>query len=199
MNDLDSLDPLVGPALHDRLRSEHVDLDHLAARSLRAGRSLRRRRRIGAAAGGALGVSAVALAVTQLPGGQTSAVDPDVATSPTADATVTAAPDDARDLPPGVPDTGLPVSPSAAGWACESFPVDEKMWCTKGALGLSVVVRPAADHGAWSGDPDKAGSSLWTSPVHGDYFVSVQGDGLGDAELDAFVAGLTFADAWNRP
>ena len=53
----------------------------------------------------------------------------------------------------------------------------------------------ADQHAAWVGDPDKGGSSLWVSPVHGDFFVSVQGGSgsLAQTDLTALVEGITFA------
>jgi hypothetical protein len=200
---MSDIDTLIGPALRERMRSEHLDLEHLAGASLRAGLRLRRRRRVATVAGGtaAVAVVGVGVAVAQ-GGGGTTASDPDVATStspePTATATVTEA--GASVTAPASGPT-LPVTLEAPGWSCESYPVDEKMWCTKGAQGISVVVRDGAEHDAWAGDPDKGGSSMWTSPVHGNYFVSIQGgpEPLPPAELDAVIDGLRFAGSWQRP
>ncbi|GAA1534192.1 hypothetical protein [Nocardioides humi] len=207
MTDLDTLDSLAGPALRERLRDERPDLEHLAAASLAAGRRLRRRRRLGTAAGTTAGVAvvaAVSVAAGALAGSGTTAHDSAVATTPTptVTATVTAAPEDAEGLLPGASDDpSLPVVLDAPGWDCEYFVVDEKAWCSQGELGVSVVVRPRSDYDAWQGSADKAGSALWTSPVHGNYFVTLQGgeDGLSPADLDAFVAGITFAPRWERP
>ncbi|TNM39540.1 hypothetical protein FHP29_11680 [Nocardioides albidus] len=84
MTDLDFLDPLVGPALRERLSDERPDLEHLAASSLASGRALRRRRL--AVSGAVLGVAtatAVAVAAGLLSGGGTAARDRSVATAPT--------------------------------------------------------------------------------------------------------------------
>lgn len=204
MNDMNDIDTLIGPALRERMRSEQPDLEHLAGRSLRAGLRLRRRRRVATAAGGTAAVAVVGVGVAVSQGGSgTTARDPQVADSTTAapSATVTADPSDAADLPTGAPAATLPVTVDAAGWKCDSFPIDEKMFCTKGRLGISVVVRDEASYADWKGNPDKEGSSLWVSPVHGNYFVSVQGGSLvlSDADLAAFIDGLQFADSWQRP
>lgn len=200
MNDVDTL---IGPALRERMRSEQPDLEHLAAMSLRAGVRLRRRRQVATVAGGAAAVAVVGVAAGQVGGGAT-ARDPDVATSSSAEpsptATVTADTGASVTAPAGEPT--LPVTLDARGWTCESFPIDQKMWCTKGGTdGISVVVRDGAEHDAWAGDRDKAGSAMWTSPVHGNYFVSIQGGpgSLPAAELQAVIDGLTFADSWQRP
>lgn len=199
MNDIDTL---IGPALRERMRSEQPDLEHLAAVSLRAGVRLRRRRQVATVAGGAAAVAVVGVAASQA-GGGTTARDPQVADSTTAapSAAVTADPSEVSDLPTGAPAASLPVTVDAPGWTCDSFPIDEKMFCTKGKLGISVVVRDESTYPDWKGDPDKEGSSLWVSPVHGNYFVSVQGGSLvlSDADLAAFIDGLTFADSWQRP
>lgn len=203
MNDMKDLDTLIGPALRERMRSELPDLEHLAGSSLRAGLRLRRRRRVATVAGGtaAVAVVGVGVAVAQ-GGGGTTAADPDVATSmspePTATATVTEA---GASVTAPASEPTLPVTLDARGWTCESYPVDEKMWCTKGERGISIVVRNGAEHDAWAGDADKGGSSEWVSPVHGNYFVSIQGqsDPLPPAELQAVIDGLQFADSWQRP
>lgn len=203
MNHTDDLDTLIGPALRERMLSERPDLEHLAGASLRAGLRLRRRRRVATVAGGtaAVAVVSVGVAVAQGAGG-TTAADPDIATStspePTPRATVTET-DASVTAPAGEPT--LPVTLDARGWTCESYPVDEKMWCTKkGTDGISVVVRDGAEHDAWTGSADKGGSALWTSPVHGNYFVSIQGgQPLAPADLQAVIDGLRFADSWRRP
>jgi len=204
VNEMNDIDTLIGPALRERMRSEQPDLEHLAGSSLRAGLRLRRRRRVATVASGtaAVAVVGVGVAVTQ-GGGGTTASDPDVATStspePSPTATVTEA-DASVTAPAGEPT--LPVTLVAPGWSCESYPVDDKMWCTKpGTDGISVNVRDGAEHDAWAGDPDKGGSSMWVSPVHGNYFVSIQGgaEPLASAELKAVIAGLQFADSWQRP
>lgn len=192
------IDTTLGPALRERLRTEVPDLEHLAAASLRSGLRMRRRRRIAATAGGAAAVTVIGVAASQT-GGGTTAHDPDVAASTTAPATPAATV--TTDVP-DVPTAGatLPVRVVAPGWECESFPVDEKMSCQKGDLGVSIVVRPAADYGAWKGSADKEGSAVWTSPLHGNYFVTVQGgsESLRPAELDRLVAGLTFDPHWTH-
>lgn len=204
MNGMNDLDTLIGPALRERMRSELPDLEHLAGSSLRAGVRLRRRRRVATVAGGtaAVAVAGVGVAVTQGAGG-TTASDPDVATSTSPDAspTATVTADQGASVTAPATEPTLPVTLDAPGWTCESYPVDEKMWCTKDALGISVVVRDGAEHDAWAGDADKGGSSEWVSPVHGNYFVSVQGqaDPLPPAELQAVIDGLEFADSWQRP
>ncbi|MFJ9315729.1 hypothetical protein ACIRN4_16180 [Pimelobacter simplex] len=207
-------DPRLSTALRERLRDERPDLEHLAQSSLRAGiraRRGRQRRQAGAAAGAVLGVAAVAVTASVLSGGGTTARDGTVATTPTpsATATVTATPTpgDQRSHDVGAPgDPSLPFTLDLAGWTCEYFPVDDKAWCTSTSGGnLSVVVRPAEDHAAWAGQPDKGAdpSTLWTSPVHGNYFVTVQGgagpDGLGATPLQAFIDGLHLAPRWDRP
>lgn len=207
MIDLDH-DPYLGLALRDRLESELPDLEHLASASLATGQKVRRRRRVAVGAGtAAAGIAAIALATSTLGAGGTTARDAEVAESSTAEpatagTTVTADPDKAAGLPTGAPRaTGLPVSVDAPGWSCESFPVDEKMWCQSGDLGVSVVVRGADDYDGWKGSADKEGSALWMSPVHGNYFVTLQGggNGLTPAQLDTFINGIAFADTWQRP
>lgn len=196
------IDTLIGPALRERMRSEQPDLEHLAARSLRAGVRLRRRRQVATVAGGAAAVAVVGVAASQV-GGSTTASDPDVATSSTAEPSATATVTDAGasvTAPAGEP--SLPVTLDARGWSCESFPLDEKMWCSRpGTDGISIVVRDGADHDSWAGDADKGGSSEWVSPVHGNYFVSIQGgpEPLSAPDLQAVIDGLTFADSWQRP
>lgn len=208
MTDLDpNHDPRLATALRERLRDERPDLEHLAQTSLRAGVRIRRRRRIGAAAGCVLAVSAIALSAAALSGGGTTARDANVATTPTptATATVTAPPGEREGLEPGA--LGEPVLPftlDLPGWTCEYFPVDEKAWCTTpGQNGVTVVARPAADHAGWAGQPDKGAdaTTLWTSPVHGNYFVTVQGSraDLGATRLQAFIDGLRLAPRWDRP
>lgn len=203
MNDMDDLDTLIGPALRERMRTVQPDLEHLAGSSLRAGLRLRRRHRVATAAGGTAAVAVVGVGVAVAQGGaSTTAHDPDVATStspePSPTTTVTADAGASTTAPAGEP--VLPVTLDAPGWTCESYPIDEKMWCTKGEQGISVVVRDGADHDAWTGSADKAGSATWTSPVHGNYFVSIQGgEPLAPAELQAVIDGLQFADAWQRP
>lgn len=192
------LDTTLGPALRERLRGEVPDLEHLAAASLRTGLRLRRRRRIATVAGGAAAVTVIGVAASQT-GGGTTAHDPDVAASSSAPATPAATvTTDVPDVPRGEPT--LPVAVRAPGWDCESFPVDEKMWCTKGDLSVSVVVRPRADYAAWKGSPDKEGSAEWTSPVHGNYFVTIQGGArpLPTDELDRLVTSLAFDGHWTR-
>ncbi|MBM7520231.1 hypothetical protein [Nocardioides nitrophenolicus] len=88
MTDLDSLGPLVGPALRERVRDERPDLEHLAATALASGRRLRRRRRL-AASGALAGVAAVvvvSVAASALSGGGTAARDRSVAAAPTTSA-----------------------------------------------------------------------------------------------------------------
>ncbi len=201
MNDMDDLDTLIGPALRERMRTVQPDLEHLAGSSLRAGLRLRRRRRVATVAGGTAAVAVVGVGVAVAHGGGgTTARDPDVATStspePSPTATVTS---EGTGLP--TIDSTLPIQLQAPGWDCESFVIDEKMWCTKGERGISIVVRDGADHDAWAGDADKGGSSEWVSPVHGNYFVSIQGgpEPLPAAELQAVIDGLQFADSWQRP
>lgn len=198
----DRLDALVGPALRERLRDERPDLEHLAAGSLAAGLRMRRRRRValsGTAAGVAV-VAAVSVTAGALSGAGDAARDGAVASSPTATATVTMPGADAT--APAAP-TGpvFPVVVEAPGWTCEYFAIDEKAWCTRGELGVSVVARPRSSYDDWKGSADKEGSSLWMSPLHGNYFVTLQGgeDGLSPADLTAFVAGMTFAPHWERP
>ncbi|MDQ6526066.1 hypothetical protein RB608_20785 [Nocardioides sp. LHD-245] len=199
---LDRLDTLVGPALRERLRDERPDLEHLAIASLGAGQRMRRRRRValsGTAAGVAV-VAAVSVAAGVLSGPGTAARDDAVASTPTATATVTVP--GADPVAPAVP-TGpaFPVVVDAPGWTCEYFAIDEKAWCTRGELGVSVVARPRSSYDDWKGSADKEGSALWMSPLHGNYFVTLQGgeDGLSPADLTAFVAGMTFAPHWERP
>ncbi|MBU2697158.1 hypothetical protein [Pimelobacter sp. 30-1] len=204
MNDLD---PNLTTALRERLRDERPDLEHLAQSSLRAGVRIRRRRRIGAAAGGVLAVTAIALSASALAGGSTTARNAAVATTPTpsAAATVTAPPGEQDGLEPGA--LGEPVLPftlDLPGWTCEYFPVDDKAWCTTaGQNGVTVVARPAAEHADWAGQPDKGAdaSTLWTSPVHGNYFVTVQGSraDLGATPVATFIDGLRLAPRWDRP
>jgi hypothetical protein len=85
MTDLDHLDPLVGPALRERLRDERPDLEHLAATSLASGRQRRRRRRLAmsGAVAGVAAVAAVSVAAGVLTGAGTAARDRSVATTPT--------------------------------------------------------------------------------------------------------------------
>lgn len=85
MTDLDHLDPLVGPALRDRLRDEHPDLEHLAASALASGRRIRRRRRLAVSGtvAGVAAVAAVSVAAGALSGEGTAARDHSVATAPT--------------------------------------------------------------------------------------------------------------------
>ncbi|NGZ99715.1 hypothetical protein G5V59_03230 [Nocardioides sp. W3-2-3] len=193
------LDITLGPALRERMRTEVPDLEHLAAASLRTGLRLRRRRRIATAAGGAAAVTVIGVAASQS-GAGTTARDPEVAATSSAPATpATTVTADVPNVPRGEPT--LPVTVGAAGWECESFPVDEKMWCTKDRLSVSVVVRPRSDYAAWKGSADKEGSAEWTSPVHGNYFVTIQGgaDPLPPAELDRLVTSLAFDAHWTRP
>jgi hypothetical protein len=192
-------DDRIGPALRDRLRTEQPDLEHLATASLRAGLRLRRRRRVATVAGGtaAFAVVGVGVAVTQ-GGSGTTARDHDFADTPTApttaSATVTADPEDAAGLPTGEPANAAPFTIDAPGWSCGDY-LDEKIPCTKDDSFVSINVRPAAEHDAWASDPDKGGSSLWVSPVHGDFFVSVQGGAgsLSQTDLTALIDGITFA------
>ena len=62
---------------------------------------------------------------------------------------------------------------------------------------MTLVVRPSDRYDAWLGDPDKAGSSAWVSPLHDNYFVSVQGN-LATTDLGDFVDALTFKKTWKR-
>lgn len=200
MNDMNDIDTLIGPALRERMRSEQPDLEHLAATSLRAGVRLRRRRRVATVAGGTAAVAVVGVGVAATQGGAgTTAADRDAATSPTPETSPTATvTSDGTGLP--AIDSTLPVELGAPGWTCESFVIDEKMWCTKGDQGLSIVVRPQSSYDDWKGSADKEGSASWTSPLHGNYFVSIQGgEQLPPAELQAVIDGLTFADSWHRP
>lgn len=84
MTDPDILEPLVGPALRERLRDERPDLEHLAASSLSAGRRISRRRRlaVSGAVAGVAAVAAVSVAAAAL-GGAGTARDGSVATPPT--------------------------------------------------------------------------------------------------------------------
>ncbi|MCR1783030.1 hypothetical protein KVF89_10830 [Nocardioides carbamazepini] len=201
MTDHDSLDTLVGPALRERLNDERPDLEHLAATSLSAGLRLRRRRlAVSGAAAGVAAVAAVSVGAGLLSGGGTAARDDSGAQRPTATATVTA-PGAATTAPAAEGDPAFPVVVDVPGWTCEYFAIDEKAWCTRGELGVSVVARPRSEYEAWKGNPDKEGSALWMSAPHGNYFATLQGGegGLSPADLDAFVDGLVFAPRWDRP
>jgi hypothetical protein len=85
VTDLDHLDPLVGPALRERLRDERPDLEHLAATSLASGQRLRRRRRlaVSGAVAGVAAVAAVSVVAGVMTGDGTAARDRSVATNPT--------------------------------------------------------------------------------------------------------------------
>jgi hypothetical protein len=66
----DDLDPdRLGPALHERVRDKHPDLDRLIDGATRAGTRIRHRRRAGASLAAVAGVATVALLGSQLTGG----------------------------------------------------------------------------------------------------------------------------------
>lgn len=212
-------------ALRDRMSSEHVDLIDLADRSVAAGTRLRRRRRLGATlvVGGGLaaaGVSAVVL-VNALAGPQQAVDSPGFASAPPADAespadSPEAVPpcspvahmpgDPTGDLQPVACEDGepqavvpqrLPVSLDLPGWTC-GVAADDKTPCSGPDGGLvTLVVRPASDHDAWISDPDKRGSAVWVSPLHDNYFVSVQGHLRSTPRAD-FIDGLEFKPTWKR-
>ncbi len=91
----------------------------------------------------------------------------------------------------------LPVALDLPGWTCDE-PADDKTACSGPDGGLvTIVVRPSDHYDAWVGDPDKEGEALWVSPLHDNYFVSVQGD-LATTDLDDFVDALAFKKTWKR-
>jgi hypothetical protein len=70
-----------------------------------------------------------------------------------------------------------PVTVAAADWTCEWFLADDKASCSApGGRTVGIVIRPASEHDQWASDPDKGATpDVFTSDVHGQVFVTVQG------------------------
>lgn len=66
----------------------------------------------------------------------------------------------------------LPVTLQAAGWTCLPA-ADEKFECSNGRVGAAVTVRPADQHDAYVGDPDKAAPGQYVSDVHDGWFATL--------------------------
>lgn len=166
-----------GTALHDRVRDEHPDLDHLVRAATRSGTRIRRRRHAVATLVTAGSVAAVAIGVAMLGGSDLrSGGEPDLAVQPTASpshssnqpARTRAERAHARALQ-ALQDA--PVYVDSSDWRCDQ-PLDEKFICTHGAASVVVVWRPAetwADHQ----DVAKAGPETFVSDVHGQFFATV--------------------------
>ncbi len=171
-------DPMpFGTALHDRVRDEHPDLDHLVRAATRSGTRIRRRRHAIATAVTASGVAAVAIGVAMLGGSDLrSGGEPDVAVQPPASASHPV------DQPPRTRAEraharalralqDAPVYVDSPDWRCDQ-PLDEKFICTHGAASVVVVWRPAETWADYQ-DPAKAGPETFISDVHGQFFATV--------------------------
>jgi len=147
--------------LTDTLQRAAADVqtpfDAIAAQSITAGRRLRRRRTAGVVLGSAACVAALStgiVGVTQLlPGDR--AVDPGFGTGPSGSQSPSPAesPSVDRSTVSPAPGTGdVPVSLDLAGWTCEEFPADDKMWCTgPGDRAASINWREASTHDGFVG------------------------------------------------
>lgn len=196
MSDLERLESLTGAALRERLLDEHVDLEALVTTSLHRGRRLRRRRRTAAGALALAAVTVVAIAATgtDLVRGSDRAVDPTDAPPPSASA---ATPTPAPERP--VPAASFPVALDLPGWTCEVFAKDEKMACTSGQGGnVSVVLRASVDRPEFVAPGSKSDPGVLVSRVHGNFFVTVQGQ-LGATSRQDLAGGLVFGERWDRP
>lgn len=188
-------------ALHDRVATEHVDLDRLTSVATRGGLRMRRRRRLAVSLGAVAAVGSIATgtaAVLPLVSGPSSTgEDPGFAGSPTASApSPSATAGTAGPVPtpaPSVTPGRFPVRVELRGWKCTA-PADEKFTCTDGRAVLSVHLRRAADRDAWITDPDKgAAESVYTSDVHGDWFASItMQQGATPADLSAVAGALVW-------
>ncbi|MGH3445621.1 MAG: hypothetical protein ACRDPB_09635 [Nocardioidaceae bacterium] len=183
MNDLDVDPQFLEQLLHERVDDLHPDLGARAARAIRVGTRIRRRRRVGAGLGAVAGVAAVsAIGYQVLPGGGT-ATAPSVqgfaaGPSVTASATATGHPSPSAKAHPSPtrtpPVEQLPVTLVAPGWHCGP-PADEKFICTSGGASAVVIVRPANEHQAYTSDPDKAAPGQYVSAVHRGFFATIVG------------------------
>ncbi|GAB3194930.1 hypothetical protein GCM10027062_00370 [Nocardioides hungaricus] len=188
-----------GTALHDRVRSEHPDLDELVRSATVAGRRLRRRRQVGAAAAGVAGVAVVALGVGLLSGPDGTTSDGAlIATQPTSAPGQTAGPDEQADLrsdlerlsmaagrQPGAQDS--PIVVTAPGWECDA-PADQKFTCSRRGASVVVTWRPAEGRDSYL-DPGKAevaaDASTFVSEANGSWFATVAPvQGATQAEVD---------------
>ncbi|HET7388800.1 MAG TPA: hypothetical protein VFJ19_19270 [Nocardioidaceae bacterium] len=202
MNDLD-IDPAdLERLLHERVGDLHPDLGARAARAIRVGTRIRRRRRVGAGLGAVAGVAAVGAAGYQLvPGAGPDHAEAGFAGGPTASpsALVTAhatgcgtggsptlgdqqdtsslqamcASEASQPSPHSSPTPEkLPVTLDAPGWRCDQ-PADEKFICTSGGASAQVTMRPANEYQAYTTDPDKVTPGQYVSAVHGDVFAVI--------------------------
>ncbi|GAA4825173.1 hypothetical protein ACFQ0K_18215 [Nocardioides caeni] len=90
----------------------------------------------------------------------------------------------------------IPVT-APTGWTCEWFLMDDKASCTAEDGGVAgLVIRDAADHAAWTSDPDKgANADVFVTDVHDGIFISVQGgQGTTSAEIQELGASLEWID-----
>ncbi|WP_370288016.1 hypothetical protein [Nocardioides sp.] len=203
---LAALEAVVAPALRRHLDEEVVDVGRLAAVSVRRGRRLRTRRRLLGAATTAAVVGAIAtvtLSTVGTSGGPTRGIDPasDPSSSPPA-APSAAATDGGQDAPvpvvPATPTLEFPVGLQLPGWTCEPFPADEKMACTSAEGGnLSIVVRPGDLYDDYTGG-GRAELGMLVSRLHGNFFVTVQGE-WGSSSATEVGAALRFAARWAPP
>jgi hypothetical protein len=162
--------------------------------------------------GGQLGIvggSAVAVAVVVGVGSLVAArtgqheLAPADATAPAAqpDPVVTAAASDGATettdppTPAGSVPAGelLPVTLHAPGWTCLPA-ADEKFDCSNGKVGAAVTVRPADQHDAYLGDPDKAAPGQYVSDVHDGWFATLT---IFPADADVSATDLGAALVWH--
>lgn len=191
----------IGTALHDRVRDEHPDLDHLISVSTRTGTRLRRRRTAAAVLGGAFATVAVVgiVGASLGGGGSTPGSEPGVATQPTASAPASEPPRSRTDELESLRVQHLPVrvAPSLRGWEI-GIAADDKFPASKGDHFVSVDVRPRSELASWSGtDPDRPASAV----VHTgeNYFVTVQpGRDVPQAVVDELVGALRYQPTWKK-
>jgi hypothetical protein len=137
------------------------------------------RNQLGAVVGAALGVlAAVGIGVAVARNADPAASGPGFAASPSSTAptspspSITPTPSDPSTSPGQPEGERLPVSLVAPGWECQPA-ADEKFICSEGDRSVVVTVRPANEHDAYLGDPDKASPDQYVSPVHGEVFATI--------------------------
>lgn len=170
-------DELLTETLRRGVSDLTTPFDTLATGAIASGRSIRRRRTLGAVVGGAACVGLLSVgtyAVSQLGSSAAPPVSGGFAGAPAATASATPTPEPTPADTTATTKHGVPVHLVLDGWTCDEFARDQKMWCEgPGALTTSIVWRPAGEYDAWTGDdPDRSGYVI--SEVHGDWFATIQ-------------------------